>query len=263
MILATLAATLTALKRDDLPLATTSESKSTANLPAVSTSKGLPTISTSSVPTPSMFVPTSNENPYVSKTHLPHGTVFIAVGSVVAAILVVFALYHIFKRIHASILAKRATKSEKGHYRQYLDNNFAAYGGARPQLMFMTEYQGSVAKLPLLLQTASNFGGSQADTLTIYDGPTAHNDLTRMFVSPTGELMHARNQLQTLPSELNLYGKAGGSPAPATNRHSQLIPNLIISESNSESGNASTDGEERRNRRSALPSMYLEDLIQK
>lgn len=187
------------------------------------------------------------------------------------------------------MLAKRSNRGERRINEKY--NRNRAYGGpltSSTTNLFSTEYQGSVAKLPLL-SSRSIYEGSQAGgegSIHMSEAPhaTSHHDLTNMFISPTKEVMtHGRNKSQQLfDSSFSLYGRnSTNDPAPATNRHSQLIPSLYI---NNEFGNSdysiSEAGAESRAassppldttanalnakpKRKTLPSMYLEDLIDK
>lgn len=264
-------------------------------MPTISANKdgSLPKISSSSesISTPSMAVPPSTDNPYIYRLSNPVGTVFIAVGSIVGAILLAFVCFHAYKSVRASMLAKKSNRGEKRMYEKYNQNK--AYGGnLTPSTtnLFSTEYQGSVAKLPLLssrsiYEGSQRGGGNDASTIHMSDAPvaTSHHDLTNMFISPTKEVMtHGRSKSQQLfDSSLSLYGKNGNNEPPAaTNRHSQLIPSLYInnelgnsdysfpdavaaSESQAASSAPALNQNGAKQKRRTLPSMYLEDLIDK
>lgn len=215
-------------------------------------------------------------------------------------------------------MAKRTSNNEKMAHQRFS----GAFGGNLTPLSLAyfnnTEYQGLVAKLPLLNLSKSQFGGSQFggsqfggsqiggsqfggshvgssvvngsvvngsvagdDSIYNYDNPhaTSHHDLTQMFVSPTREVMtHHRtrsHQASGSVTNLSIYGRSTtnlNNPLPATNRHSQLIPNLYIDENvnNSDYSLAQlqarqpkADGTMPREGLKTLPSMYLEDLIEK
>lgn len=265
--------TITILKRTDMPSAPTRAS-------------GMPTISSSSetFSTPSVTVPPSNNNPYILRTSGPLGVVFIAVGSVVGAILIAFALYYLYKSLSSSRMAKRTMTNEKFAHQKYQ----GAFGpSVTPQTLgfFHPDNSSSVAKLPLLNSSKSPMGGSQvgeSSTIFTYEGthPTSHHDLTHMFVSPTRDVMaHNRTRSQYLAGSVSNFSFNGGSktnltsPSPATNRHSQ-VPNLYINEesNNSDYSVVQPTNQERgpdengnmpREGKRTLPSMYLEDLIDK
>ncbi|RLV95916.1 Vacuolar membrane protein [Spathaspora sp. JA1] len=243
--------------------------------------------------TPPISIPSSTNNPFIIRQNNPTGTVFIAVGAIVGAILLGFILYHLIVSITASRLAKRARNHEKQMYEKYESNNSNAYGftGATPTSTLnnfngLNEYSNnSVSKLPLLsnttraMSTFINFNGSQAgDASTISEAQhqaTAKQDLTKMFISPTAEVMqHKRVRSSFNPSSLtNLPFGASSTTLMNQNRHSQ-IPSLYINNNNSDYSvsqqeqQAQDEGSDplnqsgRANRR-ALPSMYLEDLIDK
>lgn len=246
----------------------------------------LPSISlTETFTTPAISVPPSSNNPYIVREHNPSGTVFIAVGAIVGAILIAFILYHLIRSVSASRLAKKTLASEKLMYETYNHNNNTAYGNnitPSPLTFNMnTEYQ-LVAKLPLLAHNPSRSfmgmgAGSQAgDTSTIYASEAGHatskHDLTKMFISPTAEVMgHKRvksSQYNGSVTNLSLLGGSTSnlaSPVPASNRHSQMMPSLYINnEVNNSDYSLATDTPSQqapRSTRKTIPSMYLDDLI--
>lgn len=269
----TIAALATLVNRDDMPTVS---------------SNAMPLFSATSesFSTPSVTVPPSHNNPYILKTSGPLGVVFIAVGCVVAAILLAFAFYHLYKSLNSSRLAKRTLNNEKFKQQRY-SGLFGSSVTPVSTNYLNTDYPGSVAKLPILNSSKSFAGGSQVgdnSTLYNYDGthPTTHHDLTRMFVSPTKEVMshnrtRSHHQSGSVTNVSSLYGRSStnlNNPSPATNRHSQLIPNLYINEeiNNSDYSVAlpdvqarqpNADGTMPREGKKTLPSMYLEDLIDK
>lgn len=273
--LITTISTSTLLRRDDMPSATT----------------GMPSLSSSSesYSTPSVSVPPNHDNPYILRTSAVSGTVFIAVGAIVGTILLAFILYHLIKSIRASSLAKKEMFDDKQMYEKYHNNNNTAYG-LTPSIM-NADYQQSVSKLPLLSHhrsksVLSGFGG---DNSTIYASEagqqTTSHDMTRMFISPTAEAMYnvkgggAKNASLSV-ANLSLVGSSTtnlSNPQPASNRHSQLIPNLYVNNeiNNSEysinhfaspashpvsSPRFLTRSPIRKNGK-PIPSMYLDDLM--
>ncbi|EGW33335.1 uncharacterized protein SPAPADRAFT_60671 [Spathaspora passalidarum NRRL Y-27907] len=245
-------------------------------------------VNQNSFTTPAISIPLSSNNPFIIRQNNPTGTVFIAVGAIVGAILLGFMLYHLIVSITASRLAKRTRASDRQMYEKYESNNNQAYGVTPTSTLnnFNTEYSNSVSKLPLLSNTNRamssfiNINGSQAgDASTISEAQhqaTSKHDLTKMFISPTAEVMqHKRVRSSFNPSLTHL--PFGASNTNLTNtRHSQ-IPSLYINNNNSDYSVSQQDSEAnassqtaaaltqqtgRANRR-ALPSMYLEDLIDK
>ncbi|CAK9435427.1 uncharacterized protein LODBEIA_P01540 [Lodderomyces beijingensis] len=291
----TLETVATITKRDD-------DTTTTAALPTMD----MPTLADpNAYTTPSVSVPPNNDNPFIIRQHNPSGTVFIAVGAIVGSILLGFILYHLILSLSASRLAKRTSDHDKTLYEKYQSNNNNAYGFANVTPTstfnhFTNEYPGhttapSISKLPLLSRPGANFGTSQSgDGSTIYQsdiaaGATSKHDLTKMFISPTAEVMQQKRfKSQYNASLTNLpFGSSATNlvnPSPATNRHSQLVPNLYISGegNNSDYSLAQSQGPphprshqltpeqndvrqqlERTNPRQTVPSMYLEDLFEK
>lgn len=248
----------------------------------------MPSLSSSdSFTTPSVGVPTNHDNPYIRQQHNPNGTVFIAVGCIVGFILMAFIVFHLFKSMRASRLAKRSWANEQNVEEKM--RNSGMYNltptGTTGLNTVNTEYQLLVSKLPLLNQqrNKSVFSSLDAgDTSTLYaseaGAATSRNDLTSMFISPTAEVMaHKRNKSG---SNLSMLGGSTtnlhpSDPAVATNRHSQIVPNLYLQgETNnseyalsSKNSDTSLHPQARANpgraNRSAIPSMYLDDLIEK
>lgn len=265
--LITTIATFTVKGRDDMPSATTA-------LPSLSSSSETYT-------TPSITVPPNHDNPYILHSSATSGTVFIAVGTVVGAILLAFILFHLIKSIRASSLAKKEMFGDKHMYEKYQNNNTNAYGlTPSTTLNLNSEYQPTVSKLPLFSHHATksviSIGGSQfgGDTSTIFASETGQqpHDMTKMFISPTAEAMNSiKGGKNPSVANLSLVGASTtnlSNPVPATNRHSQLIPSLYLNSeiNNSEysMGPASPPVTERRapNRGKApIPSMYLDDLM--
>ncbi|GEQ67100.1 hypothetical protein JCM33374_g763 [Metschnikowia sp. JCM 33374] len=248
---------------------------------------GLPTLTSSSssldYTTPAIRIPGNVKNPYITRTSQPSGTVFIAVGSVVAVILLVFALFHLCKSFTASSLAKKTVDDEKYAYQKFAHNNNVAYGGqnraSQSALFNNTEYKGSVSKLPLMGNNQLSVGNLaslgheySSSVLSEADGPTSHQDLTTMFISPTKEMTSNRAASHTLNASfgnVSMYGRSTTdvAHAPNSNRHSSTVPNYYINESfnNSEYNLAPDASNPRapgdRKQRNPIPSMYLDDLI--
>lgn len=205
--------------------------------------------------TPSITVPANSANPYILRDVNPSGTVFIAVGAIVGAILLGFVLFHLINSLTASRLAKKAFFNDKQMYEKYQNNNNTAYGiSPSTTLDFGGGGQGhnhshSVTKLPLLSSQGTKSmtglgggvggaGGSQfGDTSTLYQSEiggtaaTSKHDLTKMFVSPTAEVMsHNVNKPSHINNSVPDLSYLGSSTNLSTNtdRNSTIIPNLYM-----------------------------------
>ncbi|WPK26954.1 hypothetical protein PUMCH_004325 [Australozyma saopauloensis] len=243
-----------------------------ANLPQMSSSKagglpGLPTLTTTSATsatftTPAIDVPSIKNNPFISSTNKPRGTVFIGVGSAVAAVLVLFGLYNLIKSFMASSLAKKTVNNEKRSYQRFADN--AAYRDNNRSSTVFDNLTTVGSRLP---PGPGSYTGSQ------YEGSnsffelmpvTSHQDLTNMFISPTREVMtgHSRSLAD---SQVNVSTLGSGRPGlnAIGNRSSQHMPSMYFHEgaSNSTVGAGAVPTRTPERRRRAVPSMYLEDLV--
>ncbi|CAK7909815.1 hypothetical protein CAAN1_21S00716 [[Candida] anglica] len=277
-------------RAETLPSLTT---KTKDSLPTLTT-EAMPTISDpNAYTTPAVSVPPNNNNPYILRETNPAGTVFIAVGAIVGAILLLFISFHLIKSFRASRLAKKTANSMDGgkYYEKFTENGLTP---ATTTFNMNTEYSPSVAKLPLLSNHKANRsvtggapsllggdfgGGSQAgDASTIYQSEagttTSKHDLTRMFISPTAEVMtHKRVRSSNFGGSVTNVSLVGGSqvnlhnPSPATNRYSQAIPSLYMnSEQNDSDYSVPVSSPQRRAEvgragKKKVPSMYLDDLI--
>ncbi|KAK6465272.1 hypothetical protein DFJ63DRAFT_332704 [Scheffersomyces coipomensis] len=267
--------------------------------------------------TPSVSVPPNDNNPYIIRQSNPTGTVFIAVGAIVGAILLGFILYHLIISLTASRVAKKGVANDKQLYEKYQYNNNTAYGGnagyaasvLTPSTSnFGNDLQQSISRLHSISPSKSlmfgnhhqNYAGSQmGDNSTIYNSEpgaaTSKHDLTKMFISPTAEVMsHKRiksGQFGGSTANVSMYGGSGyNGSAPnlvntANSRLSQ-VPNLYINNdfNNSEyslsvyqqqqqqilqqqqqqqesMSNVASPQTAPRSTRKTVPSMYLEDLI--
>lgn len=248
-------------------------SSSSSGMPGISSTTTSTSTSSADYTTPSVGVPSNTNNPYIYRAKQPLGTVFIAVGSVVAVILVAFAIFHLVRSLAASSLAKKTTNNEKYAYEKYAKNNNAAYGSQITPLssaFFDTAYRGSMASLPLLKDGQSAFGGSVTggDSTLAGSEVASNNDLTNMFISPTREVMGGRRVRQATTgsaANVSLVGKGLSVTAlPAANRHSQPVPHLYLNDDFTNSDysvqQSAARSPERKPRR-AVPSMYLDDLI--
>ncbi|KAI5959521.1 hypothetical protein KGF57_002046 [Candida theae] len=267
---------------------------------------GMPSLSSSteSYTTPSVSVPPNNNNPFIIRQHNPSGTVFIAVGAIVGAILLGFILYHLIVSLTASRLAKKTRRSDRILYEKYESNNNNAYGyssmtptSTLNNFEYKSHHHGSsISKLPLLNRSFGNLpgaGSNSGDNSTIYQSdvaaPAMKHDLTKMFISPTAEVMQHKKSKSFNASMSNLpFGGSVSnlaSPSPATNRNSQLVPSLYVNnelnnseysiaqhnpslqQSVHEDQNTPQRNENQRYNsktqapRKTIPSMYLEDLI--
>lgn len=259
------------------------------NLPTLSSAS--PTSTSATYTTPAITVPPSSNNPYIIRESNINGTVFIAVGAIVGAILLGFALYHLIVSITASRMAKRSLDDDKLLYEKYQNNNSTAYGGAgggsvAPSVFGGVSNNEFLSKLPFLQSKqpfgglgggiySPGFNGSQVgDTSTIYasenGNATSKHDLTKMFISPTAEVMqHKRvrsTQFGSSTTNLSLMGGSNPNLASPANRHLQVVPNLYVNQetNNSDYSLAHNPGAAPpppRSGRKTIPSMYLEDLM--
>lgn len=167
--------------------------------------------------TPSITVPQNKDNPYVIRTSNVNGTVFIAVGVIVVVILAGFILYHFIVSITSSRLAKRSIQSDHKAFEKYTNLS--------------------------------------SDDLSVYDTTSKH-DLTRMFISPTAEVMQHKRIRSGVS---NPFGNQSTLTLPKSQIH-----NLYV---DSDAGSARTPrtgsdrGTPRDTPRKTIPSMYLEDLV--
>lgn len=121
IISSTLAVAAAVIKRaDDDTTTTTSSSSSSLAMPTLTDTTGFTT--------PSVTVPPNSNNPFIIRQYNPAGTVFIAVGAIVGAILLGFILYHLIVSLTASRLAKRSSADDKKLYEKYQTYNNNAYG---------------------------------------------------------------------------------------------------------------------------------------
>lgn len=241
------------VKRDDDPTDTAVEAAATS----------------SDVVAPPMKVPTLDGNPFITHYHNPLGTVFIAVGAIVGAILLGLILYYLIIGIVAGQLAKRNVKREKQEKEKY-NHNAAAYGYG-VTLNYMDPMGDS--KVPLLRRTlnvgssmftpGSLLNGADNSTLNMLEvGAMSNQDLTKMFVSPTAEMQHKRAKSYT-PLMLNmLFVNNLSSHLPGTpgQRHLMFVP-LVYMEPNALESQLLVPGTRTGEKRKTIPSMYLEDLI--
>lgn len=188
--------------------------------------------------------------------------------------------------------------------RRAVSKNYEKYNSTSGSFgLTQTNTDSSVAKLPLLVSQTSrstlnafilpggNVGGGSTtggDNSTIYQseyqGATSKHDLTKMFISPTAEVMyHKRNKSAQYGSQMggsvsSIFGGSTtnlGNPPIATNRHSTFVPSMYINNdvnnsdyslaNNSMPPSDPNTPQSRqtptRGQRKTVPSMFLEDLI--
>lgn len=255
-------------------------------MPSVTTvTTDLPTLTdtANSYTTPSISVPSLAGNPYIIRNKNLSGTVFIAVGAIVLSIILGFVLYHFIVSFAALRMAKRLVAGDRSLYEKYQSNNSTAYG-ALP-LSTSLPLGSDYSKLPFLLQARSGFGGSTSgDASTIYGseaGGVSKHDLTRMFISPTAEVMqHKRvksshgmwpNPGSSTASQLNGSGSVSVLGGPS-NRNSQTMPMYMMRDTNNSDSSLqvpsvgtplvqTSSPNTGRQPRKTIPSVYLEDLM--
>lgn len=145
----------------------------------------LPTLSNTGVPVPTVTVPSNSNNPFMSQSKLPEGTVFIAVGAILGGVAAaVFAWHLALAFLHKRSLKKFANANNMGYTATPLmADNKDFYGNTYGA-------QGYGAAL------AAGRGGSALpqDMKTTMD--SSHDRSSRMinsglFFSPTAEVMNS------------------------------------------------------------------------
>ncbi|KAI4187466.1 MAG: hypothetical protein L6R41_002792 [Letrouitia leprolyta] len=298
---------LTSNANDDTPTKTQASSKSVAKptakaskeakpsasdaaptgLPALETSdgvpSGLPTRAGQKAPTPT--VPPTANAPYMKKSNLPEGTVFIGVGAGLAFIgLVVLAWRGLVAwSLHRSV--HKAAMAQSAHYTQLGD---AKSKSKTPGTPFYSQGPGSALSLDRLAVTSK--GGSKTHTArsSLFFSPTAGTGLQNPGNRASGYLpagyYAAGNAAATGGSPMTHIG--GGSPMTGTgaqnNRYSKAksvghsppgTPSLPPSRGAEVAyGRPSTAGLSTQASASTLnlstapdgraPSAYLEDLFE-
>lgn len=227
-------------------------------------------VETSAVATPTMVIPLADNNPFIARQKNPTGTVFIAVGAIVGAILLAFILYHLIISVVAAKLAKRNVARDKRELEKY-NMNAAAYGyGVSPSTTTFLDFGTRDLRVPLL-NRASGMGFfpagpplSAADTSTIYQleagAATLKHDLTKMFVSPTAEMQHKRAKSYAASATNLSFANNGLATNLPGNRHLTLIPLMYMDNGASEQL-LDIPKRDSHGGRKTIPSMYLEDLI--
>ncbi|ODQ79894.1 hypothetical protein BABINDRAFT_161564 [Babjeviella inositovora NRRL Y-12698] len=251
----------------------------TTGLPAITTTTGgLPKlVTTGAWTTPLVSVPPSQNNPYIYHTNRVNGTVFIAFGSIVGVIILAFIGFHVVRSLLASSTAKKNKVKEKAFYDSYNANTKGRSG---------TEYQplgGSISPMggkygntyvdASVGDYSSLYNGSQVDNRSFsVNSPAMKADVTKMFVSPTADIMNHKRGLRPNPLGSNV-SLTGGYPG----QRSSYIPSIYMNEELSESqpsiapmssvsqniNNTFGTGRTPTTPRKAVPSMYLDDLLEK
>lgn len=209
------------------------------------------TVSTTSFTTPSMTVPPSSNNPYISKTTSPSGTVFIAFGSIALFLLIATYLAYLFN----SWRAKRATLNQEIHY----DSEYKGGYNYNPE----QQQQQQQSVVPLLRNEPSNFNFQNSP----YQGGSTVNlqrptDVTKMFISPTAEVLNVRNSTMFQDSSTSSPLRTPYD-SPVQFQHSRNGSRVGV---NSETGSTkySSNLRETRGRgdNKVIPSMYLDDMLE-
>lgn len=248
-----------------------SSSQSTSGgLPSISSSSGglpaLPSLTqttSASYTTPVIEIPSVQGNPFISSSSQPRGTVFIGVGSAVALVLLLFGLYHLFKSLMASTLAKKTVNNEKRAYQRFADNAMYRDNNRSSTIFENMAVPGS--RMSTFNKGPGSVAGSQYDVNgSFYEQmpPTTHQDLTNMFISPTKDVMAGKSR-SLVDSQVNVstMGLGKGGMNAAGNRSSQHIPSMYFHETPSNSTVGVPNKTPERPKRRTVPSMYLEDLI--
>lgn len=244
--------------------------------------------STTSYATPTITPPSSSNNPYVWRSTLPTGTVFIAVGAVAGLLLAIFVLVLLLKRARARRAATRSVAlahedpfirhqglTSKADIRLDDYDDCSNYSGnSRP---------AKQVKIPLLNQNLGPHqdlasvgpGESEAepeadDSLEILEDRNAEffstldNDKRRsMFVSPTAEIMGhvghntSTSRLTPLKKERSVSPERRGRLEELDNRSYDDFSTVKLA-----SPERSASSSPQRKAHRAVPSIQLESMFE-
>lgn len=276
-------------QNDDSKSTTDTSTKSDGSkMPSItSSSKGLPklsssTSSSSSFPTPTITPPSSHDNPNISRSSVPSGTVFIAVGAVAGFIFLSFILVLFIKKLIAKKNASKTLALDSESSSNYGGGGEKFNGGNAEFYSTTSNLKQSSVKIPLLYEqpnadsSMSDITGSflkpEQNLYSTLDKDTSQQQNKRrsMFVSPTAEVMNF-NKNKTHSRFLST-----GAGSSHTRDHSNLnindnsVPDLR--HSRIESFDTNTDirltSPERSPPRAAnrghrtVPSQYLESMFE-
>ncbi|KAI0201321.1 hypothetical protein F4808DRAFT_426076 [Astrocystis sublimbata] len=194
---------------------TTTATRATDSVPAITSDTGdtppLPTLPGSySYPPPA--VPPTKNAPFMQKSNLPQGTVFIAVGAILGAFAVAILIWRIVVGclLHRSV--KRATLA------QQVANDKSAYPPSSAPLYKYSDHASSLS-----LGTAPATRGARKSRPPV---PSSTPSQTNLFFSPTapaGAGTPGNRESRFLPS--GFYASGAGSPQQG-NGHAISMTNL-------------------------------------
>lgn len=188
---------MTAIKRDDMPTISESETKS------YSYSLAIPNVSKTS---------SSRKDPYIYRSSLPENLVFIVVGAIIGFILLCLIGY----RIAAYVLSNKRAKMDREVYYNSGYSHGSVFGSESSNSSMLEKSSlGSVSSLHMLSRHNSllqlqndtdNSTLSNSQQGRSYRNAVSDDKSNRgsMFVSPVLELMNSRSNSQL---ELPLYHK--------------------------------------------------------
>lgn len=272
---------------------------------------------------PEIEILDGNDNPFILKNSNSTYTVFIIFVSTVSAIILIFVSYYLIFAFAASRLAKKTIENDKMEFNDYNNSNNSFYAtkesfnNLRSNVLLGYKHHQSIFNLPLLskdkvsfskMNTNNNRSLSNIDLINvsnsfnhsslIFNDKSATSDLTKMFISPTAEVMHKKRiqsfhnlNTQTNLNYMNLNKQSNSnymnfntkstsnlSSKIYSNRYSQFfstnfpeirdtyhpeqmnsIPNLTANDILRNNQNCSS--EIKKSKRQTVPSIYLDDLI--
>lgn len=187
------------------------------------------TQTTSSYTTPVMLVPPLNNNPYLLRSSLKDGTVFIAFGAVLGFIFVAFVAYFVVRLLMARKNTRFTAGREKDFYNMYLHEAMGGGGGGAGSYQKVmgspSRSTTNVLRIPFAhhanpSEVHSSLGLPLLVNQPVSQAPLIHQaDVTRMFVLPTADLMNYKRHGHT-----RLMATLGSSTS--VNNHSN--PNLVV-----------------------------------
>lgn len=175
---------------------------------------GLPTLSSTGVPVPTIVIPTNEYNPFLKQQSVPEGTVFIAVGSILGAIAIAVVAWN----IALAIINRRNTR------------NFTEFGVNPVPLMTEvtdTNNQGN---------NSGGGSGLESSGVGMFNANNKDSSRSRsminsgLFFSPTAQVLSSANQQNSSMTNPSLTSSNGSTlgvgvmGAPGTSRASVYVP---------------------------------------
>lgn len=191
---------------------------SNTGLPTL-TGNALPTLSSTGVPKPTVTVPSNANNPFMSQSNLPEGTVFIAVGAILGGIVAAVFVWHLMVAFMHKRNLKKFTSTNQVYTAPFMDENKGLYsdnapsGGAGATTYGGHAYSGSVGAVRKSLLPNHEKPSTDARTRSMIN--------SGLFFSPTAEVMNNASQAnQANDSFTSTVGSTAGVGIAAGNRAS-------------------------------------------